>query len=734
MEQAADRILAEWQADTRQQLCEGFAALLENVGATLVDFAAKTESLQLQTNFFDAQQILERESADLLKNFCAQLELVGSHPSEAKPLVGGETLSLLERDAYERSVALGTIAGNCVQRNHQNFHAFAQRLSALSGGRRYEIDDLPLNPREITACLEKIIGGLDISSKVRLVLFTLFDRYVMRRLDTALSRINEQLAKAGVLPTIRYEIKKPPGSSAPLGGIPEAAAEPASAQEPGVTQAPGQNPGHPPAGARQASSPQEQAPTAEETMDAITRLVAARREQQTLSQAPGRVQNRVPTLPPEESRREALAALSSEPIAREAAESPALGVLNDQGNKIVIDRELLFRVRSTLKKQRALINSLLGNNKVLNDREQNAIEVVGMLFEAMLDDQTLPDQLKALLSHLHTPYLKIAIRDPRSLSDTDHPARDLLGRMLQLGMRWVDPERLRTGLYPTLQHCVREIIDSPETVDFSALAKDVETKAAQLAQAQKVSEKRTLDAEKGRTMLSRARETAESATRALLESHALPAPVRIFFQTVFTDYMSLLLLRNELNPNDPKCREALNAAVRLIESVDRSDIPIAQQAGESLKQLIEVLLPHYQNKIDMFLEHLEHTITSAEREQPPAPKVEHTAQASTAKESDEELIAKAMEVAPGSWFMLQESPEEQALMVKLLWSNPHTHHLLFVDQHGLKRAHLSAQEFVQHLNSGSLEPIEIQSDGVLGRLFSAIKRRLESSLSKETES
>ena len=201
MEQAADRILADWQTDTRQQLCEGFAALLENVGTTLVDFAAKTESLALQTNFFDAQQILERERARLLRDFCAQVELAGSRPSETKPSLGGETLSLLERDAYEGSVALGTIASNCVQRNQQNFHAFSQRISALSGGRRYEIDDLPLNPGEITACLEKVISGLDISSKVRLVLFTLFDRYVMRRLDTALSSINERLAKAGVLPT-----------------------------------------------------------------------------------------------------------------------------------------------------------------------------------------------------------------------------------------------------------------------------------------------------------------------------------------------------------------------------------------------------------------------------------------------------------------------------------------------------------------------------------------------------
>jgi len=731
MEQAANQILADWQKETREQLCDGFGLLLDNIGATLVDFASKTESMALQTNFFDAQQILERQRQELQRDFCDRLDKAKSRSPGASPTVGSETLSLLERDAYERSVALETIASNCTQRNQQNFHAFRQRLSAVQGGRRFEIEDLPFNPGEVTKCLEQTISDLDISGKVRLVLFTLFDRYVMKRIDLALSDINERLANAGVLPTIRYEIKRPPGSATPPPGTtPESSPKAGQPDEPeparplpAATPAPIQEkPEYPPA----------EAPTAEQTMDAITRLVTAKRQQQGQVGTAGFTGADSPVAP-DESRRQALKALGSAQMARAAAKSPAMEILTDSNNKIVIDKELLFRVRSTLKKQRALINSLMGGSNNLGDREQNAIEIVGMLFEAMLDDQTLPDQLKALLSHLHTPYLKIAIKDPKTLSDTTHPARNLLGRMLQLGLRWVDPERLRSGLYPTLQHCVQSIIQSPETVDFQALGDELERKAAQLAQTQKVSEKRTLDSEKGRTMLNRARETAESAARALLQSHSLPTPVRIFFQTIFTDYMSLLLLRNELNPNDPKCREALNAAVQLIENVDRSQVSAAQKAGESLKELIVVLLPHYQNKIDMFLEHLENTITSAERELIPAGATEEEAEGPQAK-ADEATIAQVMETPPGSWFLLQDDPEEQPLMVKLLWSNPHTHHILFVDQHGLKRAHLSAKDMVQRLDSGALKPVDIQSEGVLGRLFSAIKQRLESTLSKGTES
>lgn len=731
MKQAAIQILADWRVNTRQRLCDGFRLMLDNVGDTLIDFASKTESIELQTGFFDAQHILARQRERLLADFRGELEQLEAGSGESRPGVGSETLSLLERDAYEGSVALETIANNCVQRNQQNFHALSQRVSAVYGGRRFEVDDLPLNPREISSAFEKVTADLEIPSKVRLILFTLFDRYVMRQMDEALSTLNQELAEAGILPTIKYEVKKPAGS-----GTPPVTAD----RKPAPDETPARNNHNlpPTAEAGTAANPpqgngfDERAPTAEQTMDAITDLISARRRRQQRAES-GTGAPPSPPIPSQESRKRALKALNSPQVSQQAAANPAVDVLTDHNNKIVIDKELLLRVRNTLKKQRALINSLMGGSNNIAEREQNAIEVVGMLFEAMLDDQTLPDQLKALLSHLHTPYIKIAISDPNSLSDTQHPARRLLGNMLQLGLRWVDPERLRSGLYPTLQHIVQAIIESPDSVDFQELEDELERKAAQLEQAKKVSEKRALDTEKGKTMLSRARETAESATQALLQSHTLPSPVRIFFLTIFTDFMSLLLLRNELDPNHPKCREALHAAVNLIENVDHGQVAAAQQSGEKLKQLIEMLLPHYQNKIDLFLGNLEHTITSAEREPAPS-EVPTESSAPQALPVDEATAARILEIPPGSWFMLQEDPEEQGLMVKLLWSNPHTHHVLFVDQHGLKRAHLSLDQVASHLDKGILKPVDIKSEGVLGRMLSAIRRRLESTLATGADS
>lgn len=728
MREAATQILSNWRVQTTQQLCDGLNLLLDNAGETLVDFAAKTESVDLQTTFFDAQHLLAMQGDKVLAGFRDELEQAESEGLSHKPAPGSETLSLLERDAYERSVALETIANNCILRNQQNFHALKQRLSAIYSGRKFQVDNLPLNPKRVANSFESAIEILDISSKARLVLFTLFDRYVMNRLDTALSDINQQLAEAGILPTVKYTVRK---QASPESSAASAAPSPAPFEE-GDDARQHQARGGSPAAEGVETGP-EAAPSAEQTMRDITQLVSAQRRRQRYKEISERGGVAPPPVPPQESRRRALEALNSPQLAQQTP-NVAPQILTARDNKIVIDKELLLRVRNTLKKQRALINSLMGGSKNVGEREQNAIDIVGMLFEAMLDDQTIPDQLKALLSHLHTPYLKIAVKDPKCLTDTDHPSRKLLGQMLQLGIRWVDPERLRSGIYPTLQYCVRKIIDSPENIDYHELEGELERKSAQLEQAKQVSEKRTLEAEKGKTMLARARDTAESATQALLQTHGLPAGVRVFLQTVFTDYMSLLLLRNDLDPNRPDCKKSLAAAVKLIENVDTQDIPSALQAGEQLKQFIITLLPHYQDKIDRFLSNLDTTIAHTDDEQVEEIVLETSAAEKEPPAIDEAAAAHVLQIPAGSWFWLQENPTEQPLMVKLLWANPHTRHVLFVDQHGQKRARMTLEDAASKFDNKILTPVEAHPEGVFGRLLTSIKQRLESTLATGTHS
>jgi hypothetical protein len=57
------------------------------------------------------------------------------------------------------------------------------------------------------------------------------------------------------------------------------------------------------------------------------------------------------------------------------------------------------------------------------------VELVGMLFEFILNDEVLPQGLREQVCRLHTPFLRAALQDQSVLQDASHPARRLLDRI-----------------------------------------------------------------------------------------------------------------------------------------------------------------------------------------------------------------------------------------------------------------------------------------------------------------
>ena len=49
--------------------------------------------------------------------------------------------------------------------------------------------------------------------------------------------------------------------------------------------------------------------------------------------------------------------------------------------------------------------------KKISGNDEDAIDVISMLFDFILEDRNLPDAMKALLARLQIPMLKVAILD-----------------------------------------------------------------------------------------------------------------------------------------------------------------------------------------------------------------------------------------------------------------------------------------------------------------------------------
>ena len=82
-----------------------------------------------------------------------------------------------------------------------------------------------------------------------------------------------------------------------------------------------------------------------------------------------------------------------------------------------------------------------------------------MLFEYILDDRNLPDPMKALLSRLQIPMLKVAILDSVFFASKNHPARRLLNNLARASVGWADDgDRCPKSLYGQVSSIVDRVL------------------------------------------------------------------------------------------------------------------------------------------------------------------------------------------------------------------------------------------------------------------------------------
>ncbi|MBO9493300.1 DUF1631 family protein [Thalassotalea sp. G20_0] len=110
--------------------------------------------------------------------------------------------------------------------------------------------------------------------------------------------------------------------------------------------------------------------------------------------------------------------------------------------------------------QNSVVNALeiQGVNSKLSRHHEDLINMVGWLFEYILDDHNLPDDVKKTIALLQIPILKQAILNDAFLTDKKHPARLLLNDLTSAGMLYCRDSQLSKHVLPLIEHTVRTII------------------------------------------------------------------------------------------------------------------------------------------------------------------------------------------------------------------------------------------------------------------------------------
>ena len=707
-------------AGRRLQECLGH--LFEHVDDALFDLAEKAENNATQTHYFDGMREVRKRRPAVHRNFLATVNrelgaLTGrSAPTAAAPASAMVELSLVADTELEESLAITSMSSKHESRLARELFAINQRLSVICGGRKIDDAGNPIAPAALSQSFRQALKELGADMRVKLLIYKLFDRYVLSTLEELYAEANAELARAGVLPQLRPVA--PRGAGTAHGAATAAAA------------------GHV---AEEAIDP-----SAAELLQTLHTLFVARRDSNTTAAA-----RAGDTGGPPPSANELLGALSvlQTQLAAGAAAAPSL--VSGVGS---FDREAVSQLKELLLGQLGALRGARPNHVASVD--EDTIDLVGMLFEFILDDRTLPPEMQAMLARLQIPYLKAAILDRKLFAHRQHPARRLLDALAEQAKGWSQESDRDGRLHDVVKSIVDQLLHEfdDDLGIFERLLLDLQQFVETNRRRSELAEQRVAESTRGREKLEQARRRAAREIVERIGSRQLPPLAHEVLARAWANHLVLVLLRQ--GEESGEFRDAL----RFVDDFIASTQPVPDAASQrKLRQLlpgIERALRQGLTNVAFQPQDIERLLAQLRdwygqqlgepaRGAVPAvaakvaavaaipesiqPIVEQNAELDeppeesmpVASDSPEWLQIEALR--PGAWLEFQ-LPDEPMVRAKLSWISPMSGRYLFVNRRGLKVADYSPQELAVLLASGHAQALA--TSALFDRAMSAIVSRL----------
>lgn len=759
----------------RQLLLNHLAKQLEAVFAgvddALFECADKASSNSEQTLYFDSMREIRKQRVHLERAYHQWLGQKLSAFAEGRcqtavsEQVGLDDLSLVHNDDYEESLQVTNMTSRVNARCAQALFGLEQRLALLNNGLKPREEDNPFGPRLIAQAFRETLKSSPFPLKIRLTLYQLFDQHLMSSLDSLFAELNQKLIEAGLLPNLKYRPTQPHGRSSSAAAAP--AANPSGAEPHPQSQI---QPDMPPATSTAYSGLQAQAggsPVTGYSAPAGNNM-QGESSAQSGEQSPAQLFSDLSSLMAQQRQQAPHAPLfgGSRSIASYAPQGAhstysasellnAVNRLQQSSGQDLQSRlqqpQAVEGLKAELHEQLEAISQLPGQQK-LADEEADVIDLVGMLFDFILDDDNLPDNCKTALSHLHTPYLKVALHDKALFTQHHHPARQLLNSMAQAGVLY-GGEGDDRGLLAKMHWVVERVIHSfnGDLQLFDSLLEEFNEYVATLKHKVELRERRAVEAAKGRDKLLGARQQAVEAIEKCLHGRDLPPLLRNFLELTWTDVLVFILLRG--GERSGEWQKACDTAEQLAWSGTPLDENGRVQLGqrrigllEELRKGLELLGGYHEDGIRRLLQDIVACQHAVQAKQPQLaarlkPQLQESALGAMLGEDAElakaprpkgTLSARAQGFVKeleglefGVWFEFVNGNETQTL--KLSWFSPTTRNYMFVDHAGQRVAVKPIGQLAEEMEQGKarLLPRERSAplvDRALGAIYRALQR------------
>lgn len=735
------------------RLAEHLTGVFAQVDDTLFECAEKAENNQVQTLFFDNMREIRRQRPQIERSYHQQIAqnfsdfLEGKlKPPPSTSKLDAEHMALVQNEDYEESLQVTNMVSRVKARCAQSLFALEQRLALLNNGQKLGEDINPFGPQMIAQAFRDALTPCPFPLRIKVILYTLFDTHVMQSLDSIYTALNQRLIDAGVLPNLKYTaqrnnplLRPKTSTAAPAEQAPEGSATTShSPTSTPSTPAPGQS--YKPV-TTDLSGPPPSDPL--ELLGSLATLLGEHRQRDIDAPLLGGTRS-IASFTPREATSTYSASALLDALNRMQQQSA-----NDLSQRLSRPQQV-EGLKADLQQQLEAHSELPGQQKV-SDQEADVIDLVGMLFDFILDDDNLPDTCKTTLSHLHTPYLKVALQDKALFTQHHHPARRLLNAMAQAGVLY-GGEGDERGLLAKMQWVVERVIHDffGDLQLFNNLLEEFNEFVATLRHKVELRERRAVEAAKGRDKLLGARQHAVEVIGNSLNNRQPPTIIRNFLELTWADVLVFVLLRN--GEQSPEWQRACEAAEQLAwsgtllddagrERLQKLRVPLL----EDLRKGLELLGGYHEDGIRRLLQDLvacQHAVQAKQPqvaaqlkpilpESPLGAMLGEDAALATLAPRESTLSTRALALAKelghiefGTWFEFVNG--EQVRTLKLSWFSPTTRNYMFVDQSGQRVAIKPLTQLATEMEQGLARIVTPERGAPLvDRALTAIYRVLQ---------
>ncbi len=554
-------LLDECQKLAVEHLVRAFPAMMDKVDDALFDRVNQSENAADHNVYFDTMREMRLKRSDINAEFKKRFGVlseavikrvrVTGKDDKKKPDTDEGTeheLQMLDETALEESLALTTMVSKTRSVCQRELFPLDKRMAVILGQKEIAEDDNPLGPQIICQAFHDACGIVETSVEVKLIILKLFDIHVGGETQELYEKINDFLIEKGILSAIKREVVKSAGGNAGAGG--GAHAGDASGQDGGA------------AGGDDAASAG--------LMNALQQMMAA-----TAGGVGG-------------------GAVVSEAQAK-TRQTEVVGNLTalQHGNAPVgasgapvIDPAMVGAGNTNVLRELKAANVTEGMGQV----DVVMFDVVSMMFDFILDDDNVPDPMKALIGRLQIPMLKVALLDKTFFSKKSHPARKLLNCLAEAALGWNENHDDGGTYYNHVESYVRKVLDEFEdSIDvFGVVLEQLQEFLAGQEQEAEETAKDSSDVLESRERLEQARLRAQETMAKSFHGKPVPDAVKKFFHRRWKELLVFCYFDQGAEG------EGWLAAVETMDQVIWSLTPIS--SPEDRKKLVE-LLPGLLNRV-----------------------------------------------------------------------------------------------------------------------------------------